>query len=165
MGRRSKVHLPNDCSIFVWAGSSRVNRFFLVPPFSIGLVQGTLNLLESHRPLLFHSYGSDLLFAFQSTHLPAFTRACSTLDLLDLLPGCSCTSSITVLSWSREQTRWKKFPFIEQNIQQTDRNKFGFVPELTPMAVALLSAFRWARVMTLFTKSGFRPIAKLSSSL
>lgn len=132
-GSRSKLHLLYDSNIFVWAGSSGVNSFFSVSRFSVGLVQSTFNVFKNHHPLLLHSYGSQLQFASQSTHLAAFTAARSTLDPLDLLPRCPCTSSITVLSRSREWTHWKNPPLVEQN-------EFGFVAELTPPPGAVPSA-------------------------
>lgn len=47
LGRRSKVHLQNNLSMFVWALSSS-HRLSLCPCSSIGLVQNSLNIREMH---------------------------------------------------------------------------------------------------------------------
>lgn len=155
LGRRSKAHLQNNLSMFVWALSSS-HRLSLCPCSSIGLVQNSLNIREMH-PFLSHSYGSFLLLAFQSA--PPADPPASTQRLVarcwDSLPRGWCPSSGTVLSQGRETYGKSSFRRTEYTRNRQEQVRL-FVP-------GALSALRWELVTALFMKSGFRPIAQSSS--
>lgn len=156
LGRRSKAHLQNNLSMFVWALSSS-HRLSLCPCSSIGLVQNTLNIREMHPsfPTAMHHFS-----CLPSRVLPLqLDPPASTQRLVahwwDSLPRGWCLSSGIVLSQGRET--YGKSSFRGTEYARNRQEQAGlFVP-------GALSALRWELVTALFMKSGFKPIAKSSS--